>query len=172
MTLWAHPGDIILYEKPRDVLEELIEDGERMEDGTHKRWFYHVAIALGPYDMLEAISRVSISPLDYHNCVICRPPYDRTKIHAALRWGKKREGRLYGYIGVVDQALRDLTHDRLHMPKSFIEWMNSRWPYCSVLTSAIARKAGFKQIRQWPPPDPEAVWEAVKNYVVYDWRAE
>lgn len=163
----AESGDILVYFRDPTTLQRLIITGEEMEDGKHKIEAFHVAVALDAFTQIAALGRgITILPME-SGIAICRPPYDSTKVPSALAWARSRVHTPYGWIGILDQALRDLTHDRVHLPAKFMRWVNRKWPYCSVFDAQIVRRAGWNGIRRWPPPDPETVWEAVKQYRVH-----
>lgn len=166
MTGWCRPGDVLLYEHPPTRLTKLIEDGECREDPGEKRYFYHCAVALDAYSKIEADGRdTTINPIDYGNFACFRPPYDPVKLDGALSWARTQEGRLYGWIGVFDEGLRDISGGYLHFSKWFITWANNRWPFCSWLGGEIMNRAGF-MVPMWPPPCPEDIYEAVKKWPV------
>lgn len=164
-------GDILFYDKATSITEKAIEYGESRVDGYHKRYVYHVAVALNDSVKVEALNETVVDKIDYSTCIVCRPPYhDEQQLRKALRWLRTLEGRPYGWIGVFDQALRDLTKNRLHLPKRFIEWIDSVTPFCSVESNAFLRRAGYREIPQYPPPDPQKVWLKLRRHKVYDYK--
>lgn len=173
MTFYPQIGDVILFDHPSTWTERAIEFGERLADeepkGTH--YYYHSAIAVNPYQMLEAINHISISNIDLSHAVVIRPLYkDQLKLHTALSWGRERVGHLYGYFGLADQILRKASLNHLHLPRKWVEWADNIWPYCSVLVSGVLFHAGIK-VRLWPPPDPTQLGVNLEKYdIVYDWR--
>ncbi|MCL6453542.1 MAG: hypothetical protein K6T78_07930 [Alicyclobacillus sp.] len=168
----CRPGDVLFY-FDADGLTRLIEVGESLEEHSEGPWPYHVAIALGPEDKLEAdFWDTVINPIqDGRPYVVCRPPYPNAVLLAqALHWGRGRVGRLYGWVGIVDQALRDISGGRLHLPRWLIKRVDRLMPYCSTLVQSVLARAGVDIIPDWPPPSPADVWIALRDYAVYDGR--
>jgi len=167
MTFWCQAGDLLFYGDAKTLETRAIQFGEELEDGPEAFVPYHVAIALGSYDKLEADGKdTTINPIDYGRFVVCRPPYDPRKLPTALIWGRKQVGKLYGWIGIFDQVLRMLSGSRLHLPRRTVEWADRHWPYCSTLAAAVIIKAGYYGILPWPAPTPAEMYRAVKDYKV------
>lgn len=166
MQTFCKPGDCLVYFKSRTFTADLIRFGEERMDPGEDAYAFHVAIAMGPYEKIEANGKeTSKAPIDYGNFLRFRPPYDPVKLPNAIDWLKSQKGRLYGWIGVIDQGIRDLTYGRLHLPRWLITWINNRWPYCSWEGADFVNKAGFK-ISMYPPPSPEDFYNAVKEWPV------
>jgi len=169
MNHWyCKAGDVLLYDRSTSLTSRVIDAGEVIEDGVDDREFHHVAIALDPYYKIEADgNKTTIVPIDYGMFATFRPPYDRKKLHDALDWARTTQvGRLYGWVGILDQALRIVSRSRLHLPRWFVQWANARWPYCSPLGTAIMIRAGFNGVLPLPPPNPEVVYHGFKDYEV------
>ncbi|WAH35060.1 hypothetical protein [Alicyclobacillus dauci] len=167
MQTWCEPGDVLVYFKPVNLTTRLIEYGEERIDPGEDRYAYHVAIALDRYNKVEANGQATeINPIDYDRCEVFRPPYDPAKLPGALAWAHMQVGRLYGWIGIIDQGLRDISGGLLHLPRWFVTWANNRWPYCSTLAQSIMSQAGFDGVPNWPPPSPEDVYKTVKQWPV------
>lgn len=165
---YCQPGDVLLYDRSNSFTARAIDAGEVLEDGPEDREFHHSAIALDPFYKIEADGKhTEIKPIDYGMFATFRPPYDRKKLPVALDWARKTQvGRLYGWIGIVDQILRMLTRNRVHMPRWFIQWTNKLWPYCSPLSTNIMIRAGYNGVLPWPPPTPQDIYHGVKQYEV------
>ncbi|WDL98117.1 hypothetical protein [Alicyclobacillus sp. ALC3] len=163
------PGDLLFYFQADNVGEALIQTGEELEEHSDGPWPWHVAVALGPWTKVEADGKeTAIHAIDYHNCVICRPPYESQRaLHYALGWARRQRGRLYGWIGTIDQALRDISGGRLHLPRWFVTWTDKLMPYCSTLAQSITWRAGWRAVKAYPPPSPADMWKAAKKYIVH-----
>lgn len=167
MTTWCEPGDLLIYSKNPDFFDKLVDLGEELEDGVHKVEVYHIAVALDRYKKIEALTTdVAVDSIDYGNFVICRPPYDPDNLKEALRWALTQEGKPYGWLGVIDQGLRDISGGLLHFPKWIMIRTNNRWPYCSWLTNRITHRAGWTDVPKWPPPSPEDIWLRAKAFLL------
>jgi len=163
---WCQPGDLLFYFHPTGLGPRLIEIGEHLEDGPGTDP-YHVAIAVGRYDKIEAAGwRTVRASIDYGAGVVCRPPYDTAKLPLAIAWLQRQLGRFYGWLGVVDQGLRDLSRGYVHLPRWLIAWADTRWPFCSTLAADFANRARWA-VPQWPPPSPEDLWRLAKPYQVW-----
>ncbi|QQE80942.1 hypothetical protein [Alicyclobacillus sp. SO9] len=173
----AQPGDILVYSDAKNDIDRLIQFGEECIRHNKERGqpiAFHVAVALGAFHKIEAIaSGVTIDLIDYRQCSVFRPPYNRTKMERALIWAARQKGKLYGWVGDMDQALRDLTFNRVHLPRAFIQWADKKWPYCSYFDAGFMVRAGYNdmvskeyQIPKWPPPDPEAIFLLVRRWPV------
>jgi len=166
----CRPGDLLFYFDALG-LERLIQLGEDLEKHSDGPWPYHCAIALNSTEKLEAdFWDTAVNPItDGRPYVVCRPPYpDAVKLARALQWGRGRVGRLYGWVGITDQGLRDLSGGRLHMPRWFIEWVDKLWPYCSTLVESIVSRAGVHDIPEWPPPSPADCWLELRSYQLHE----
>lgn len=168
MEQWCRPGDVLIYFKAPNLTTRIIEYGEERIDPGEDRYAYHVAVALDAFAKIEADGKeTEINPIDYGRFEVYRPPYpDPARMSSALLWGCAQRGRLYGWIGIIDQGIRDISGGRLHLPRWFVTWADKRWPYCSTLAQSIISKAGFDGIPRWPPPSPEDVYKTVKLYQV------
>lgn len=164
----CNPGDLLFYFRVDDVGEALIIAGEDLEEHSAGPWPWHVAIALDAWSKIEADGRTTaIHPIDYHNCVVCRPPYPNTqKLNKELGWARKQIGRLYGWIGVIDQGLRDISGGRLHLPRWFVTRVDKLMPFCSTLAQSVTWRSGWHAVVAYPPPSPADVWKAAKRYAV------
>lgn len=173
---YCQPGDILFYFKSPNLETRLIQIGEDLEEGETAIWPYHVAVALTAYVKVEANGKkTDIVPIDYGKFRLCRPPYDPAKINQALGWARTQAGRLYGWIGIADQALRDLSLGKLHLPRGLVQWSDSHWPYCSTLATDTAVRAGFNEqmkklgkqgLRRWPPNSPADMWKVMKQFEI------
>lgn len=167
----AKRGDLLFFPASPNLVTRLIQFGERLEDGNHRIVPYHVAIAVSPFEQIAASTHgVAQSEIDYDQVLITRPPYDVDMLTDAIAWLTRQKGRLYGWIGVVDQGLRDATHDVIHLPDALVRWSDRRWPFCSSLAAEFMRRAGYEHVRRWPPPDPETLWLETRDYMVPHWR--
>ncbi|MFX4302959.1 hypothetical protein ACOJUR_12005 [Alicyclobacillus tolerans] len=164
---YALPGDILFYDRHPDWIDDLIITGERLEDGLHRIEAYHVAVALDSYQCVAALARgVSVTPIDYGVITICRPLSQNAQTHQALMWAESKVGTPYGWLGIVDQALRDVSHNLIHLPDALIEWSNQKWPYCSIFATDFLQRAGYEELRDFPPPSPEDLWLELKQFRV------
>lgn len=166
MKTFCKPGDCLIYFKSKSVTAELIRFGERLQDPNEDMYAFHIAVALDKYRKIETNGApTEIRTIDYGNFLVFRPPYDSAKLPAALRWIQKLEGRWYGWIGVIDQGMRDLTGGYVHLPRWLITRIDNKWPYCSWEYGEFANRAGFS-LPMWPPPSPEDVYDAVRQWRV------
>jgi len=168
MSVTCRPGDVLFYFDAAG-LTRIIQLGEDWEEHSDGPWPYHVAVALNSTNKLEAdFWDTAINPIhDGRTYVVCRPPYsDAGQLARALQWGRGRVGRLYGWVGIIDQGMRDLSRGRIHLPRWFVVWIDSLMPYCSTLTESIVSRAGVHDIPEWPPPSPADDWLALKKYRV------
>lgn len=137
---------------------------EWFEHHGEPTYFYHTAIALGPSQKIEADRRISIRPIVVDDTyLVYRPPIPKSRVDKALEKIKEREGELYGFLLVIDDALRYPTRGRLHVP----EWIMKRYhdDDCSSLVALYFHYA------EWGPKlgrhaSPEDIWLAVKDYPV------
>ncbi|MCL6442088.1 MAG: hypothetical protein K6T83_01255 [Alicyclobacillus sp.] len=166
MSDWCKPGDILLYPHPPNLSTRLIELGERLEDGKQPIEFYHVALALGPYDKLEADGkRVEVNPIDYGKFIAYRPPIPKDRRDKALAEMRKYIGQPYDWWLILDDALRYLTRGVVHLPVRFISSQERRKKVCSSLVARYLAAAEWGP-KLGPNSSPEDLWLAVREYPV------
>jgi hypothetical protein len=161
-------GDLVFYVNPSTFPERLVVLGEDMHDGKHRVEPYHVAVAISPTEEIAALGR-GVSKVRTQldaSTIVCRPEYQKQGMYleTALLWLSRQVGKPYGWLGVVNQGLIDLTDGTLRMPDSCIRRANRTAPYCSVLAAKFCRLAGAPHVPRWPPPDPYDLFKwALKN---------
>ncbi len=143
--IWAQPGDILLYFRAPNLGTRLIQVGEELEDGVDKRMAYHVAVAMDQYTKIEANGHsVADAPIDYANCRVFRPPILSQNIHNGLHAVRKLIGQRYDWVLILDDALRYLSHDRVHLPVGYVRSEERRGKVCSSLVSVYLRAAAWE----------------------------
>jgi hypothetical protein len=163
-------GDLLFYINPSTFAERLVVVGEDLHDGRHEVEPYHVAVAISPTEEIAALARgvSKVRTVLDSSIVVCRPPYaeNGATLPDALKWLTSELGKLYGWLGVVDQGLIDLTDGVLRFPDATIRRMNREYPYCSVLAAQFCRIAGAPDVPHWPPPDPYDLYRWAENWKV------
>lgn len=157
-------GDIILYFRAPNLIDRGIDLFEWFEHHGDPTYFYHVAIAVGMADQIEAARRIRISPITPEDmCLVFRPPIRRTRVRIALGKLRKKLGQRYGYLLIIDDALRYISRGRLHLP----EWLMDKYHHddCSALV------ADYFDDAMWGPKlnhnvSPEDIYHLVKRFPV------
>lgn len=148
-------GDILLYYGDPNYIDRGIQWFEQIEDPGDDIYVYHVAIAVSAFEQIAADRRVELRPITLERAfIVCRPDIPKGRVDVAL--GKLRAkmlGKVYGYMLIVDDALRDISRNRLHLPKWFMRLF--RGPDCSWLAALFWRFAlwGPKLGRNVSPQD-------------------
>ncbi|WDL97791.1 hypothetical protein [Alicyclobacillus sp. ALC3] len=156
----------MLYHKPPNLSTRLIEFGEKLEDPGHAQYFYHVALALGPYYKIEADGKtVAINPIDYGKFEGFRPPIPPKQRDAALAQVHKLVGEPYDWWLIIDDALKYGTCGVVHLPVRFIKSEERHAKICS----SFLRK--YFEDAEWGPREritvsPEDIYLAVKAWPV------
>lgn len=163
---FCKPGDLLFYSRTPNLSTRLIEYGERMEDPGQSVYVYHVAIALGAYDKLEADGHsVAINPIDYGKFEACRPPMSPARINRGLAKVCTYVGQRYDWPLIVDDGLRYATHNVIHLPVAYIRSQERHEKICSTLVAKYfaACPWGAALGRNASPQD---IYEVVKDYPV------
>lgn len=164
--MFANPGDILLYRKDPSVFDGLVDEFEEMEYRKQKEYFYHVGIALNNFETIEADGRyVEVNPIDYERADIFRPPINQQSINYALGEIRKYIGQSYDWILILDDALRYLTRNLIHLP---VRYIRSRERHAKVCSTLVAKYLGYAG---WGPlyglnVSPQDLWFAIKDYEV------
>jgi len=157
-------GDILMYFRSPNAIDlgiDLFEWFKRHGDPTY---FYHTSVAVDCRDQIEAARRIRISPITTADTyLIFRPPVPQQDVRNALGKLRKRIGQRYGYLLIIDDALKYLSRDRVHLP----DWLMTHYHLddCSAL---VAEYFGYAQ---WGPElgrsaSPQDVWRAVRRWPV------
>lgn len=138
------PGNILLYDEVRTAGEALIDFGEILEDGPRANTFYHCAIALNGTRKLEADGKSIVdNPIVYDGAWrLFRPPISPAATLRALDADRKLVGEKYDDWLIIDDALRDATHNVLHLPGGFITYKELHEKVCSSYLLYHFRAAG------------------------------
>jgi len=138
------PGDILLYDRVRTAVEALIDFGENLADGPQSDTFYHCAIALDSQNKLEADGKqIAQHPIVYDGSWrLFRPPISPAANARALAADQKLVGQKYDDWLIVDDGLRDATHNIIHLPGGFIASKELHGKVCSSFLLAHFRAAG------------------------------
>lgn len=161
----CRPGDVLLYPLVgfRHPTEDAISLGEYLEDGPQGRYYYHVAIALNDSEKIEADGRyVAIHPIDYGNPDVFRPPASVIKIGSAL-WKIRNWflGQRYDWWLIIDDGLRALSRDYVHLPVAFINSRERHEKVCSSLAAVYLKLLGIKvkknKRRPWARATPQDI---------------
>jgi hypothetical protein len=160
-------GDILLYRKSPTLFEQLVEDFEQFEDGRQRYQFYHCGIALDTWNTIEADGRrVNVNPIDYEKASIFRPPIQNPDINYALGKIRKFIGQRYDWMLILDDAIRYLTHNKIHLPAKYIRSTERHAKVCSTLVARYFYFAGWGAFYGFNE-SPEDIWLSVKDYEVY-----
>lgn len=160
-------GDILLYRHAPTITTRLIELGEVLEDGKQSHEYYHVAIALSSIRKIEANgNRVQIAPVNNGGIYdVYRPPLSSFQIHMGLAHVKAMEGQRYDWLLIVDDALRYLTHNLVHLPVRWVKRNERYMKICSTLAAEYLKAAKFvSDVEFTDNTSPEDIWLAVKDY--------
>lgn len=166
MTTLCRPGDILLYRKKRTLSTDAIELGEWLEDGAESREYYHVAIALDAYRKIEADGRsVAINLIDYGNFDAFRLPVNKSRRLWALSRIRNFVGQPYDWWLILDDGLRYLTRNKIHLPVHFIVDEERIKKICV----SVARK--YINYTKWPNrltrnASPEDIWLLANKWPV------
>jgi hypothetical protein len=146
-------GDILLY-YPSNLIWEAVVVGEILEDGIQDKEYCHVAIALNDREKIEADGHaVVINPIDYKERFdVYTVSEDRDAIHKALTSVQKYLGQGYDWLEIIDQALRDLSHGLLHLPKHLIMQSEAHRKICSTLAAVYLKELGI-EVKELPSPE-------------------
>lgn len=148
-------GDILLYYGDPNIIDEGIQWFERLEDPGDDIYVYHCAIAVSAFEKIEADRRVEERAITLERpFIVCSPPIPKGRVDVAL--GKLRAkmlGKVYGYVLILDDALRYLSGNRIHLPERLMK--RFREPDCSWLVALFWRFAlwGPKLGRNVSPQD-------------------
>lgn len=138
-----------MYRYAPNLDTRLIQLGELLEDGR-PRPYYHTAIALDVNRKIEAQGKtVAITEIDYGNFEPFRPPLTRTQIEEGLSVVLADEGEPYDWPLIIDDGLRYLTHNLVHLPVGWITSEERRKKICSSLVVAYFKASG------WRPAHPK-----------------
>lgn len=161
----ARPGDILMYRHAPNFDTKLIQFGEELEDGCEQDEYYHCAIALNPNTKIEAQGKsVAVDQIDYGNFDVFRPPLMADQISEGLSAVKECIGQRYDWVLIIDDALRYLTRNLIHLPVRYVKSEERKKKICSSLVALYLDAAGWK--KDWSlSVSPEDVYLAVK-----DWR--
>ncbi|MCF8566926.1 hypothetical protein LLE49_19590 [Alicyclobacillus tolerans] len=165
----AEPGDILLYRKPfaAYIPDIAIDLGEMLEDGPQPKYFFHCAIALNANVKLEADGRrVAVHPIDYGKFEPYRPPIPRGRREKGLQYVETMEGQRYDWIVDIDDGLRYLTHNHVHLPVRWVQNIERHAKNCSDLVGAYFNKVMWGPKHFGLNTSPEDIWLAVKDYGV------
>jgi hypothetical protein len=160
------PGDILLYRKLRNRNTEIIRFLERIEDGPQVREYYHVAIALNRHWKIEANGKkVSLAPISYGSFDVFRPPIPPEQRDVALAYVKGLVGEPYDWTLVMDDVLRGLTLNVVHLPALFVQLEELHKKTCTSLV------VDYFWVAKWAKTlnlnvSPEDIYFIVKNYPV------
>ena len=163
------PGDILLFRR-HDWLDEAILLGEELEDGSRKREYVHVGVAVDANRYLTALSHVGIySIADSGACDVYRPPIPPRRVAYALQRVEHYVGQPYGWWQIVDDGLRYLSHGRIHLPDHFMQSEARRAKVCSQVTAKYLRYTYWEppngvSLRRWS--SPEDCYLAVRGHYV------
>jgi hypothetical protein len=161
-------GDILLYYEGGRRFAPFIEIGEILEDGRQPREYYHAAIALDSRHKIETDGfPVMITNIIYDGSFdVFRPPIPLPDIRRGLYATRQLIGQRYDWLLIIDDALRFLTRGVIHLPRKWVESEERRRKVCSSLVAYYLRAAGWREIQRWPPPTPEDLFLALKDYQV------
>jgi hypothetical protein len=163
-------GDLIFFLNPSTLVDRLIVYGEDLHDGRHRVEPYHVAIAVSSTEQIAALGRgvAKVRTVLDDSTLVCRPSYPNMGINleTALVWLNRQVGKPYGWPGVVNQGLIDVTDGVLRLPDRCIRRANRARPYCSVLAARFCRLAGAPDVPHWPPPDPYDLYRWAEKWKV------
>jgi hypothetical protein len=156
-------GDILLY-YPSNLIWEAVVVGEILEDGIQDKEYCHVAIALNDREKIEADGHaVVINPIDYKERFdVYTVSEDRDAIHKALTSVQKYLGQGYDWLEIIDQALRDLSHGLLHLPKHLIMQSEAHRKICSTLAAIYLKELGI-EVKELP--SPEDIYLAIVSHL-------
>ncbi len=163
----AHEGDLLFYYRVKNPYEEAVDVGEYFELGHQSRYYYHVAIALSSAEKVEADGHfVAKHRLIYNGAFdIFRPPapYRERGINAILA----EVGERYDWWLDIDDGLRYLTRDRIHLPVEFIRNRERKEKQCVTLALRYLALAGYQApFRLGRNSSPQDVYRAVKKWKV------
>lgn len=143
-------GDVLLYKVPRGhwytkVFEGLIVDGEKLEDGKHKQEYYHIAVAISDKQKIEANGvDVAIDDIEYDGSFDSYTmPFSQEKIEEALEYIKGFQGEPYDWTLIVDDALRYLSDNILHLPLELVAEKEKYEKICSTFAVIYLIKLGL-----------------------------
>ncbi len=128
-------GDILLYYHSPDLIDRGIDFFEWFEHPYQPLYFYHAAVALSHDRQIEAFRHVEIRAIPYTDrpFMIFRPPICDSVIDKGLDHIQRYVGQSYDYTVIVDDALRYVSHNRIHLPVSWIESDERKEKDCSAL---------------------------------------
>lgn len=162
-----HEGDILLYYRGGGLSKELIEAGEYLEDGAGH--YYHCAIAINSQLKIEANG---FEPVQECNIVydgtfdVFRPPIPVSRIRESLAIVRQYRGQHYDWWLIIDEGLRDLSDNRIHLPERFIRSEERKKKICSTFVAAYFKQAQWGYLKRWPKPTPEDIGLLVMDYPV------
>lgn len=162
----CQPGDVLLYRKDPSLFDRLVDEFEEAERPKQKKYFYHCGIALNQFETIEADGRyVEVNPIDYERAEIFRPPISQQSINYALSEIRRYIGQRYDWMLIIDDALRYLTRNLIHLPVGYIRSIERHAKVCSSLVAKYFFYSGWEQF-YGVNESPEDIWLAVKDYEV------
>lgn len=168
MLVTAREGDILLFYANPTFEQELIELGERLEDGPQPRMYYHCAVATGERRKIEALSRVYETSISYDGSFdVFRPSIPLVNVRKGLRYLRGLLGERYDWLLIVDDGLRYLTQSIVHLPKRMVLNNERQRKICSSLVADYLDKAGFRcGLKTYAIPSPQDLAIALQPYQV------
>lgn len=130
----AEPGDILLYRTLHTLGVGAIDIVEELKDGRQPRLYYHCAIAVDAQSIIESNGRtVLIKQIPPAGFDVFRPPLAVGAREEGLSCIRALAGQKYDCIVVIDDVLRALTRNLLHLPASVVESQERHRKICSSL---------------------------------------
>lgn len=173
MTVEIKRGDILLYYKPENILEGLVQVGEHLEDEDRfenkntKKTYYHVSIAIDDkFEVGTNGTKVHDKSIDYTQPRdVIRLLASENEIEIAMMYIESFIGQKYDWTLIIDDALRYLTRNLIHLPPSWIVEREKHEKICTTFVEKYLNKLGYTANKGYHE-SPEDIYFDFRKYLV------
>lgn len=161
------PGDILMF-RELDTLEvREIDWIERLKDGQQPYLYYHCSIVVDKDTLMESNGyKVVLRRTPSTGFDAFRPPLSLDKRRQAIEQLKGLIGQKYDWVLIVDDVLRALTHNVIHLPGGLVAREERYRKICSTLVVRYLNFAGWNQKQLTLNALPEDIYLALRDYQV------
>ncbi|GMA60073.1 hypothetical protein NZD89_10885 [Alicyclobacillus fastidiosus] len=159
-------GDILMFRRLQTLEVREIDWIERLKDGRQPYIYYHCSVVVDENTQIESDGKMVITnTIPSGGFDAFRPPILPENRQRGVEQVKKLVGQKYDWVLIVDDALRALTHNLLHLPIKFVAREERYRKICSTIVVAYLNAAGWNHgLTQ--NALPEDIYIVLRNYQV------
>ncbi|MFB5189927.1 hypothetical protein [Alicyclobacillus fastidiosus] len=160
-------GDILLFRTLQTLEVREIDWIERLQDGKQPYTYYHCSVVVDEHTQIESNGKtVRINAIPSGGFDAFRPPISLEGRQRGIEQLTKLVGQTYDWVLIVDDVLRALTHNLLHLPIKFVAREERYRKICSTVVVAYLNAAGWNHGLTLNAL-PEDIYIVLRNYQVY-----